>query len=90
VKDSGLNYPALSLFFIIMLKIYRFLKFLKAIKGKKVFPRVVNYDITSQCNLNCEHCYWRKTGSSREEVSDEAWAKLFFKSIKKGGPLQHI
>jgi MoaA/NifB/PqqE/SkfB family radical SAM enzyme len=84
VKDSGLNYPALSLFFIIMLKIYRFLKFLKAIKGKKVFPRVVNYDINSQCNLHCEHCYWRKTGSSREEVSDEAWAKLF-QEHKKGG-----
>jgi len=73
-----------------MFKIYRFIKFLKVIKEKKIFPHVVNYDITSQCNLNCEHCYWRKTGSSREEVSDEAWAKLFQEHKKRGATAAYL
>jgi MoaA/NifB/PqqE/SkfB family radical SAM enzyme len=67
-----------------MLKVFRFLKFLKGIKEKKDFPRVVNYDVTSQCNLNCEHCYWRKTRNSGEEVSDEQWEKLFQAHKERG------
>jgi Fe-coproporphyrin III synthase len=73
-----------------MLKIFRFLKFLKGIKGKKDFPRVVNYDVTSQCNLNCEHCYWRKTRNSGEEVSDEQWAKLFQAHKERGATAAYL
>ena len=73
-----------------MLKIYRFLKFLKAMKEKKEFPRVVNYDITSQCNLNCEHCYWRKTPNPKEELSDEEWEKLFQTHKKRGATAAYL
>lgn len=67
-----------------MVKIIRFFKFLKRFKEKKDFPHIVNYDITSQCNLNCEHCYWRKTLNSKEELSDEEWEKIFLGHKKRG------
>ena len=67
-----------------MLKSISFLKFIKRIKEKKDFPHIVNYDITSQCNLNCEHCYWRKTRNSREELSDDEWEKIFLGHKKRG------
>ncbi len=73
-----------------MLKIVRFLKFLKGIKERKDFPRIVNYDITSQCNLNCEHCYWRNARNSRKEVSDEEWEKLFQDHKKRGATAAYL
>ena len=73
-----------------MLKILRFLKFVKRIKEKKGFPHIVNYDITSQCNLNCEHCYWRKTKQSREELSDEEWEKAFLDHKRRGATAAYL
>lgn len=73
-----------------MLKIVRFLKFIKRIKEKKDFPHIVNYDITSQCNLNCEHCYWRKTHNSREELSDEEWERIFLGHKKSGATAAYL
>ena len=73
-----------------MIKIIRFLKFVKRIREKKDFSHIVNYDITSQCNLNCEHCYWRKTQISREELSDEEWEKTFLDHKKRGATAAYL
>ena len=67
-----------------MSKIVGVLPFIKRIKEEEHFPHYVNYDITSQCNLNCEHCYWRKTFNSREELPDEEWARIFLEHRKRG------
>jgi MoaA/NifB/PqqE/SkfB family radical SAM enzyme len=73
-----------------VLKIVRFLKFIKRIKEKKDFPHIVNYDITSQCNLNCEHCYWRKTLNLKEELSDAEWEKIFLRHKKSGATAVYL
>lgn len=73
-----------------MLKIVRFLKFIKRIREKKDFPHIVNYDITSQCNLNCEHCYWRKTQNSKEELSDEEWENIFLRHKERGATAVYL
>ena len=74
----------------LMFKIIRILKFVKRIKEKKDFPYIVNYDITSQCNLNCEHCYWRKTSKSREELSDKEWENIFIDHKKRGATAAYL
>lgn len=73
-----------------MLKIISFVKFLKRFKENKDFPHIVNYDITSQCNLNCEHCYWIKTRYSREELSDEEWGRIFLGHKNKGATAAYL
>jgi MoaA/NifB/PqqE/SkfB family radical SAM enzyme len=44
-------------------------------------PFYVNYDLTWQCNLKCQHCYFfsstRELKSKRTELSDEEWIKVF-------------
>jgi MoaA/NifB/PqqE/SkfB family radical SAM enzyme len=67
-----------------MFNMIRFLKFVKRIRKPNIFPLIVNYDITSRCNLNCEHCYWRKTNNSWEELSDEEWETVFWEHKKRG------
>ncbi len=66
------------------IKIFKYLKYLKKIREKRDFPIVVNYDITSKCNLNCEHCYWRKTYNSSIELTDDEWEKIFIEHKKRG------
>ncbi|MFC1617706.1 radical SAM protein [Patescibacteria group bacterium] len=73
-----------------MQKIIRFAKFISELKQSRDFPRVVNYDITSKCNLNCEHCYWRKTYDSRQELSEEVWTKTFQEHRRRGATTAYI
>lgn len=47
-------------------------------------PQQANYDITWQCNLNCEHCYWKKYSYGKKELTDEEWEKAFKEHRKKG------
>lgn len=70
-----------------------FKKFIKLVLSnfkKKDFPGIVNYDITSNCNLNCEHCYWRKTYNPKKEISDKEWIKIFKDHVKKGTTMAYI
>jgi MoaA/NifB/PqqE/SkfB family radical SAM enzyme len=73
-----------------MWKMIRFLKFTKRIKEKKAFPHIINYDITSRCNLNCEHCYWKKAHNTNEELSDEEWEKAFLTHKKRGATAAYL
>jgi MoaA/NifB/PqqE/SkfB family radical SAM enzyme len=69
-----------------MSKVARFLKFVRNSLSREVvgFHSVVNYDITSRCNLRCQHCYWRKTYEPSKELSDEDWKKAFLEHKAKG------
>ena len=68
-----------------MLKIVRFIKFIKELSSRKTdYPRVINFDITSKCNLNCEHCYWKKTYDSTKELTDSDWEEIFLKHKELG------
>ncbi len=44
-------------------------------------PVAVNFDITYNCNLRCEHCYYWASiaalGIKKWELSDEQWLKVF-------------
>ena len=44
-------------------------------------PLYVNYDLTWQCNLKCEHCYFfsstMELKSKRPELSNEDWIEVF-------------
>ncbi|MFW9771681.1 MAG: radical SAM protein [Candidatus Thorarchaeota archaeon] len=44
-------------------------------------PFYVNFDLTWQCNLKCQHCYFFSTTSQlkskKKELSNEEWIKLF-------------
>ncbi len=48
-------------------------------------PFAVNYDITWQCNLRCNHCYFYSSAAelelgeinTRKELSDEQWINVF-------------
>ncbi len=58
--------------------------------GVKGFPPggLVGIDITSRCNLNCRHCYFRR-GHNVSELSFEEWvAKL--KELKRDGAALYI
>lgn len=72
-----------------MSKISRFIRFVKGAKEQKNFPRAVNYDITSRCNLKCEHCYWRKN-PQKKELSDKDWERVFKEHVKKGATTAYL
>jgi len=65
-------------------KIARFFKFLRNYKKETKFPRVANYEITSNCNLQCAHFYWWKGGNSKKELSREEWTEVFLDHKSKG------
>ncbi|MDD5418016.1 MAG: radical SAM protein [Candidatus Nanoarchaeia archaeon] len=72
-------------------KVIRFFRFLKNYQKnkKKTFPDVVNYDITSKCNLKCEHCYWWKTRATKE-LTDKEWEKVFKEHVEKGAVMGYL
>lgn len=51
----------------------------------KNIPFAVNYDLTWQCNLRCEHCYFYSSAfelelgpiERRKELTDEEWINIF-------------
>ncbi len=47
-------------------------------------PQFANYDVTWKCNLNCEHCYWKKYSYGKKELSDEEWERAFIEHKKNG------
>jgi len=65
-------------------KFIRFLKFLRDFKKGSAFPRVSSYEITSRCNLNCEHCYWMKGINLENELSDDEWGNVFLEHKSRG------
>ncbi len=67
-----------------MSKLSRLCSFIKNSTMKTEFPGIVNFDITSRCNLNCEHCYWRKTYDPDKEYSDAEWIRIFTEFRQKG------
>lgn len=67
-----------------MSKIGRFIEFIQDFRRENGFPRVANYEITARCNLNCSHCYWRKTCSSDEQLSDQQWKEVFLSHRTRG------
>ncbi|MCF7927453.1 MAG: radical SAM protein [Spirochaetales bacterium] len=67
-----------------MSKAVRLIKFLRGVAQKSDYPKAVNFDITSECNLDCEHCYWRKTYDPGAELSDEQWEAVFSDYSSKG------
>ena len=67
-----------------MNKIVRFFKFLRDYKKETELPRVASYEITSNCNLKCAHCYWWKSGNSKKELSSEEWTEVFLDHKSKG------
>lgn len=73
-----------------MSKFLRFITRIANLKKKRDFPSVVNYEITSRCNLKCEHCYWHKTLKSTKELSDAEWKKVFLEHRKKGATHAHL
>lgn len=56
--------------------------FLKFVITKK--PQFANYDLTWKCNLNCEHCYWKKYSFGKKELTDGQWERIFKKHKKEG------
>jgi len=71
-------------------KIVRFFKFLRDYKKETELPRVANYEITSNCNLQCAHCYWRKNVNSKKELSSEEWTEVFLDHKSKGVSMAFI
>jgi len=67
-----------------MNKIGRFIDFIQDFRRENGFPRVANYEITARCNMSCTHCYWRKTVSSCEQLSDEKWKNVFLSHRSRG------
>jgi MoaA/NifB/PqqE/SkfB family radical SAM enzyme len=65
-------------------KIGRMYRLIKSNTKKTNRYHIVNYEITSRCNLKCEHCYWRKTNNSTEELSDEEWIEIFLDHKSQG------
>jgi MoaA/NifB/PqqE/SkfB family radical SAM enzyme len=51
-------------------------------------PLYVNYDLTWQCNLKCQHCYFfsstTELKNKRPELSNEDWIKVFKYQRKLG------
>lgn len=64
-----------------MSKITRFFRFLISYFKRN---KVLGIDITSDCNLNCSHCYWFKTKNPQKELTDEEWRETFLKFREKG------
>lgn len=56
--------------------------FLRFVLTKK--PQRANFDITWKCNLNCEHCYWKKYSHGKKELTDEEWEDIFRRHRKEG------
>jgi MoaA/NifB/PqqE/SkfB family radical SAM enzyme len=73
-----------------MSKFNRFLRFLRDFKKASGFPRIANYEITSRCNLNCEHCYWRRSLNSSDELSDDQWRAVFTEHKSRGVTLAFL
>lgn len=71
-------------------KVARFFRFVTDFSKDTDFPRVVNYEITSRCNLNCSHCYWRKSLKSDEELSDREWGEIFREHRSRGATFAFI
>ncbi len=67
-----------------MYNIIRFFSFLLATAKKREAPFTVNFDITTKCNLKCEHCYWLKSSRPKKDFTDSEWEKIF-KSYKTKG-----
>ena len=67
-----------------MKKIARFFKFLRDYRKETELPRVASYEITSNCNLQCAHCYWWKGSNLKKELSSEEWTKVFLDHKSKG------
>ncbi|MCE5270003.1 radical SAM protein [bacterium] len=65
-------------------KITRFFKFVHDFSKGGSVPRIANYEITSRCNLKCEHCYWMKNNDSNKELSDEQWTEVFTEHQSQG------
>lgn len=63
-----------------ILGLFYFLKY----RTRRV-PLAVNYDLTWQCNLRCQHCYFIASTkelstnlvNTRKELTDEQWFKVF-------------
>lgn len=63
-----------------ILGLFYFLKY----RARRV-PLAVNYDLTWQCNLRCQHCYFIASTkelstnlvNTRKELTDEQWFKVF-------------
>jgi len=52
---------------------------------------VANYDITSKCNLRCQHCYFFKAVDDPiSELNDEDWARIFNKDRERGVRIAYI
>ncbi|MBN2289833.1 MAG: radical SAM protein [Candidatus Glassbacteria bacterium] len=67
-----------------MSKVIRFFRFLHDFKKGSSFPRVANYEITSRCNLSCEHCYCKKNPGAQDHLSDEQWSEVFTEHKARG------
>jgi len=65
-------------------KVIRFFKFLRDYKKENEMPRVANYEITSNCNLKCVHCYWWKSNNSKNDLTSEEWVEVFLDHKSKG------
>lgn len=52
----------------------------------KGFPRfgTGSIDVTNQCNLRCEHCYYYNNGQPKDELSLDGWVKKF-EALKRNG-----
>ena len=59
-----------------------------AIKKKRL--GIANYDVTSKCNLNCEHFYLKKTKNPKKDLTDKEWEKIFLEQKKKGITMVHL
>ncbi|MDC7126999.1 MAG: radical SAM protein [Spirochaetales bacterium] len=67
-----------------MSKATRLYQFLHGMTQKTTYPSVINFDITSKCNLYCEHCYWRKNYDPAGEFTDSEWEEIFKDFYSKG------
>ena len=67
-----------------LIKIARMYRFIRDFKRDSSFPKVANYEITARCNLECEHCYWRKGLQGPDELSAEQWSQVFAEHKQRG------
>lgn len=65
-------------------KVTRMYRFIRDFKQNGSFPKVANYEITARCNLNCEHCYWKKGLKGPQELSSEQWTRVFAEHRERG------
>jgi MoaA/NifB/PqqE/SkfB family radical SAM enzyme len=59
-------------------------------REKKAMPMAANYEITSHCNLKCQHCYLSNSCLLLKELDEQEWEKAFLRHKENGVNGAHL